>query len=262
MTDQLQDKEVVLLDVRQEDQFQDDSRDVQAALIYARRFASQDPSAPFAHEQEAKDAADAIRGLKIVRDAAVDHRKEIARQYWQTAAAVKAEYDELLAQPLAAIDALTKRALATKRQLEERHREEARRRREELQRSEEAAAAKAAKAARKAEAYPEDPEAQKKAADAHRSAADAAMATQQLQGEDAKPKQLRGSFASLGSSTIYRWEVVDLKTLADEHKTFNTKTIDAAIKGEKAMAKAQGREFNLQLLAGVRIWPEERGISR
>jgi colicin import membrane protein len=252
-----------LLDIREQEDFKNDERDVKAALIAARRFAQEtDASKPFASDPEAEDAADAIKAMKRLRTLAEDHRKEILAPHEETKRHVNGHYKELLSPVNAAIDVLTKRGLAFKRERERKEAEEERRRREALQKQEEEAAQKAQEAAEKAEAEPENPDAQKEAGEAHRIAANAAMATQQRQGEDAKPKQIRGAFGSLGSVTDYKWEVVDLAALPDEHTTFNKKTIDAAVKGEKAMAKAQGREFNLRLIPGVRIWPEERGVSR
>jgi pyruvate/2-oxoglutarate dehydrogenase complex dihydrolipoamide acyltransferase (E2) component len=254
-----------LIDVREDETFLGDERDVKAALVSSRRFAQGDdvtPDTPFATVEEANEAADAIKGLKVVIGAANEHRLEITAPYRVTTELVNGQYKELLSTADTAVGVLTKRGLATKRREEEKAREEERRRREELQKREEEAAEKAAKAARAAEDRPDDAAAQKAAAEAHRHAATAAVATQQRQGEDAKPKQLRGAFASLGSTTTYKWDVFDLEALPDKHKTFNKKTIDAAVKGEKAMAKAEGREFNLQLIPGVRIWTEERGVSR
>ncbi len=260
----MSDQPQTLIDVRKHELFLDDARDAEAALVRARRFAKDGagPNDPFASAEEANDAADALKGLKLIRDAAEEHRKDIARPFLTTQRAIKAEYDELFAQPNAAIKVLEQRGLATLRKQKAEQQEAERLRREALQKQEEDAAAKAAEAARQAEDEPEDAEAQKQAADAHRIAANAAIATQQRQGEDAKPKQLRGSFASFGGATTYKWAVYDVAALPDEHTTFNRKTIDAAVRGEKAMAKAQGREFNLHLIPGVRIWPVERGVSR
>jgi len=253
-----------LLDVRQHETFLDDARDVEAVLIGARRFARDggDPTEPFASEQEGREAADQIKGLKIVREAAEEHRKAIARPYRATNEAIKAEYDELLAQPNAAIDVLTSRALATTQQIEARRRDEEERRREDLRKREEAAARKAVEAAERADADPTDSVAVKEAVDARNNWEKVGSQLEARKRGEIRPQAVHGEFASLGSTITYKWDVHDLDALPDEHKTFNKKTIDAAVKGERAMAKAQGREFNLQLIPGVRIWPVERGVSR
>jgi hypothetical protein len=253
----------LLLDVREHDDFLGDLRETQAAEIRARRFAQSDSAdTPFS-EQEGREVADALKELKDSVKAAEASKLQITKPYRDTVKHVNDQYTELLAKPKAAIEVLTRRGLATKRELDRQQAEAERERREELQRREEEAAAQAAEAARKAEADREDAAAQAAAAEARRKAAQAAAASaQRAAGADAKPKQLRGNFASLGSTTTYKWDVFDLDALPDEHKTFNKKSIDAAVKAEKAMAKAQGREFNLQLLPGVRIWPVERGVSR
>jgi colicin import membrane protein len=253
----------LLLDVREHEDFLGDRRDTEAAEIRARRFAQADSAdTPFS-EQEGREVADALKELKDVVKAADENRLKITEPHRDTVQHVNDQYKELLAKPRAAIEVLTKRGLATKRELDRREVEAERERREDLQRREEEAAAKAAEAARKAEADRKDSAAQEAAAEARRQAAQAAAASaQRSAGADAKPKQLRGSFASLGSVTTYKWDVFDLAALPDEHKIENKKSIDAEVKAEEALAKAQNREFNLHLIPGVRIWSEERGVSR
>lgn len=255
-----------LIDVREDETFLGDERDVKAALVASRRFAQGEnvtPETPFASVEEANEAADAIQGLKLVINGANEHRLSITAPFRAATELVNGQYKELLSTADTAVGVLTKRALATKRERDRREAEAERERREQLQRREEEAAAKAAETARKAEADPTDPAAAQEAAEARRRAASAAAATARREaGQDAKPKQLRGSFASLGSVTDYKWDVFDRSALPAEHTIENKKSIEAAVKAEKAIAKAQGREFNLQLIPGVRIWPEERGASR
>jgi hypothetical protein len=255
-----------LIDVREDETFLGDERDVKAALIAARRFAQGDnvtPDTPFASVEEGNEAADAIQSLKQIIKGANDHRLAITEPFRATTELVNGQYKELLSTADTAVGVLTKRALATKRERDRREEEAERKRREELQRREEEAAAKAAETARRAEADPADVAAAREAAEARRRAAEAAAATARREsGQDARPKQLRGSTASLGSVTDYKWDVYDRSALPAEHTVENKKSIEAAVKAEKAMAKAQGREFNLQLIPGVRIWPEERGVSR
>jgi hypothetical protein len=251
--------------VREHPVFLDDKRDVEAALIGARRFArdsTADPSAPFATEQEAKDAADMVRDMKIILGAAEDHRKEIARPFLDMQRAIKADYDELLAQPKAAIQVLTKRALATKKLIERRRQEEEEQRREALRKREEEAAVKAAEAAARAEADPTDASVVAEAVQARENWAKVASIREARERGEVKPQPLRGEVATLSATVTYKWDVFDLEAVPREHLTFNKKSIDAAVKAERSLAKAQNREFNLQLIDGVRIWPVEGGMSR
>lgn len=246
-----------LLDVRENEGFQGDERDVAAALIYARPYAQAES---FKTRQEANGAADAIKGLKDTVKAADERRKEIGAPYLATTKHINAQYTELLAQANAAIDVLTKKGLAFARAERE---EAARKQREEQERIDREAEKKAEEAQAAAELANEEPEsseAQQLAAEAHREAAAAAVATPHR--SVTPPKQLRGDFASLGSRTEYRHEVVDPALVPAEHMTVNEKSVKAAIRAEKAVARAQNRDFNLQLIPGVRIWPEESGVSR
>lgn len=257
------DQQAPLADIREHEDFLGDRRDLEAIEIRSRRFAqAKSVDEPFT-EQEAGDAADAIKALKDVVKAAEDHRLAFTAPFRATASHANDQVAELLAKPKAAIEVLTKRGLATKRERDRREAEAERKRREELQRREEEAAAKAAEAARRAEAESDNAAAAQEAAEARRRAAAAAAATVRREaGEDAKPKQVRGSSASLGSVTDFKWDCYDVAALPDDCTTFNKKVIDAKVKAEKAIAKAQNREFNLKLIPGVRIWPQERGVSR
>lgn len=255
----------VLLQVKEHEDFLADSRDVQATLINARRFAKdvKDADQPFADHKEAGEAADQLKAMKLVVDNAEAHRKAIKDPYWQTGKAIDAEFKELLAQLRPAIEVLTKRGLAFKRQQDRIADEEEKRRREELRKREEEAVEKAQKAAERAAAETESAEAQQAAARARQVAAQATAATARREsGTDARPKQVRGGWASLSAVTDYKWDCFDVAALPDKCKTFDKKVIDALVKSEKALAKAEGREFNLQLIPGVRIWPKERGVSR
>jgi flagellar biosynthesis GTPase FlhF len=248
------DQPAPLLNVKEHEDFLGDKRDVEAAEIYARRFAQ---------AETADEPADALMSLKDVVKAAEAHKLAITQPHRDTTKHVNDEYKELVAKPKAAIEVLTKRALATKRVEEVRVAEQERERKEELERLAEEEAERAQKAAEEAEAKPDDVEAQRKAAEANRSAGEATVkASDPKAGALAKPKQLRGSLASLGGAVTYKWDVVDLEALPDSLKTFDKKAIDEKVRVEKAVAKAEGRDFNLQLIDGVRIWTEERGVSR
>lgn len=246
-----------LIKVREEETFLGDERDVKAALVHARRFA-QEPG-PFKDRGEAGGASNAIKALKNVKADADKNRLDTTAPFRLTTKAVNDEYSELMNPVNAAIQALESRAIATRKQ-EDREAAEARKAEQDrLDREAEEAAAKAAETARAAEDSPEDADAQRAAGEAHRAAAEAAVATPKPQ---TAPKQLRGDFSSFGTVTDYEFEVTDKDSLPAEHTMANEKSIKAAIKGEKAMAKAQEREFNLKLIPGVRIWPKDRGVSR
>lgn len=253
MADQVQ----PLVNPRELDSFLGDERDVKAALVYARPFAKAEP---IKDRGEAGQVSDAIKGLKDSLKAADKHRLEATEPYRVTTEAINAEYGELKTTTSAAIKALEGRALSFAKAERKRIADESRAEQERIDREAEAAAADAQAAAELAEAEPENPEAQKLAGEAHQDAVAAAVVAPPPPVDP--PKHLRGDFSSLGSAVTYKHQVTDFSQLPEEHKAPNDRTLKAAIKGEKAMAKAQGREFNLQLIPGVRIWPEESGVSR
>lgn len=245
-----------LLDVREHEEFQRDQRDVAAALVYARPYAQTET---FKDRQTANGAADAIKGLKNVVKQAEETRKKLGAPYRATTEHINGHYTELGSQAKAAIEVLTKKGLAFQKGEREQVAREQREEKERLDREAEKKAEEAQAAAELANEEPESSEAQQLAAETHREAAAAAVATPPR--SFAPPKQLRGDFAGLGSRTEYRFEVVDAAVVPPEHKIVNEKSIKAAIKGEKAMAKAQERDFNLQLIPGLRIWADEVGVS-
>ena len=247
----------VLVNVRELYMFQEDTREVEAALIHARRFATAEP---IKNRQEAGELADAIRGLNITRKAAEERKLKATAPYRATTAAFNAEYKELLSTIDAAEAALKRKGVAFVQAERKRVADEQRAEKERIEKEAEAKAADAQAAAELAEDEPENPEAQKLAGEAHRDAAEAAVVPPPR--ETAPPKQLRGDFGGLGTTISYKHEVVDQSLLPREYLTVNGKAVKAAINGERAMAKAQGRDFNLQLVPGVRIWPDESGVSR
>jgi hypothetical protein len=240
-----------LIDVREDDTFLDDQRDVKAALIAARRFAT---DKPFKDRQEAGEAADAIGGLKAIFDATEDHRKELTAPWRLSTEHVNSHYKELTAPAKAAIEALKRKTLAFQQAERARVAREQREEQERLDREAEQKAEEAQAAAELAAEEPDSSEAKQLHAEAHQEAARAAVAQAPAV---APPKQVRGSFGKLGLRTEYRHSVSDVSALPDEFKIANDKAIKAAIKGERAMAKAQGRAFNLDLIPGVQITPEE-----
>ncbi len=246
-----------LIAIHEDPTFLDDKRDIEAALIFARRFATKEP---FKTREDAGKAADAIKDLSGARKAADAHRLERTAVWRASTDHVNSNYNELVSQAGAAEQALKRKVLAFRRAEEERIAKERREEEARLHREAEEKAEEAQAAAELAAEEP-TPEAQELVAETHQEAARAAVATTPAPAP-ALPKQVRGSFGSLGSQTLVKHEVVDVSKLPPEHTTFNDKTIKAAIKGEKAMAKAEGRPINLELIPGVRIWTEESGISR
>jgi hypothetical protein len=245
-----------LIDVKSEETFLSDKRDITAALVHVRRFAGADPIKSW---EEAGEVADAIKDLRLAVKAADDQRKTTNAPYEATTTHVNGQYKELLTQPNAAIAALKKKAVVFKARKEAEEKERQRKEQERLDREAEERAAEAQKAAEVALCAVANQEAKQKAAEAHAAAAQAATATA---APLSPPKQVRGSFGAVGTRTEYDFEVTDPAALEREFLIFNEKAAKAAIKGERAMAKAQERPFNLQLIPGVTITPKEIDVSR
>jgi hypothetical protein len=245
-----------LLDVREEKQFLGDKRDVEAALIRARRFGQ---SSDYRDRGEANAGADALKALKDVKKAADEGRKKVKAPYEQTGKHIDGHYKEVLSPVDAAIAALDAKGVRFIQRARREREAEEKAERDRLHKEAEEKAAAAAEAARKAEAEQQNSEAQRAAAEAHSEAAKAAVAEP---AQKVHPKQLRGDIAAFGTSTTIEWEVTDLSKLEPQHLTFNKKSIDAAAKAEKSLAKAQDRDVNLQAIPGVRIWLKETGVSR
>ena len=245
-----------LIEVKQDETFLTDERDVKAALVHVRQFASTEPIGSW---EEAREVADAIKDLRLTVKAAEEHRKGIKAPYEATEEHIDGHYKELLAQPNAAIQRLKQKAGAFKRAEDESERERQRKEQERLDREAEEAAAAAQKAAEKVAEDPTDQEARQEAANAHSAAATAAVATAAPVNP---PKQVRGSFGAIGLRTTYQHEVVDVSVLPAEHMMANDKSIKAAIQGELALAKAQKRPVNLDLIPGVKIVAVGGEVSR
>jgi septal ring factor EnvC (AmiA/AmiB activator) len=244
-----------LIELKQEDSFLQDERDVKAALIHVRRFAKPEPIRSW---DEAGEIADAIKDLRLVIDSVEEHRKATNAPYEATTKTVNAHYKEMLAQPKAAVNRLKGKAGDFKREQDRLERERQRKEQERLGREAEQRAEEAQAAAERA-AEQSSEEAKREAAEAHARAAQAATATAAPANP---PKQVRGSFGAIGSRIDYEHTVADSSALPREYLTVNDKAIKAAIKGERAMAKAQERPFNLDLIPGVTITPVERDVSR
>lgn len=240
--------------VRELPTFQEDEREVKAALIHARAFAK---SEPFADRQEAGEAADAIKVLNGARRAAEKRKLETTADSRGFVAAVNAEYKELLSPIAAAESALKRKGLQFAKVERERLEAERKAEQERLDKEAEEKAAASAAAA-KAAAETQDPAAKQEAADAFNAAASAATATAR---PVTQPKNLRGDYGALGSYVKWKFRVVDPKALPLEHTMANEKSIRAAVNGEAQMAKAQDREFSLEI-PGVEIYSDEVAVSR
>ena len=164
----------LLADIREHEDFLGDSRDVQAAEIRSRRFAqAESADEPFPTPEEGNEAADALKELKDAVKAAEANKLNFTAPYRLTTKHANEQCTELLSQPKAAIEVLTKRALATKRAEEARVAAQERERKEGLERRAEEAAQKAQEAAEEAEEEPANAGAQQKAAEANQTAAQA-----------------------------------------------------------------------------------------
>jgi hypothetical protein len=242
-------------DIRELDSFLEDEREVKAALIHARRFATTEP---FKNRQEAGEAADAIKVLNQTVKAAEARRLDATKTWRANTDAVNTEYTELLSQIKgAAIPVLKRKGLQFAKLEREQLEAERKAEQERLDKEAEEKAAASQKAAERA-SQEQTPEAKQEAADAFKQAATAATATAR---EVAQPKNLRGDYGALGSYVKWKFEVTDPKAVPPEHLIPNEKSLAAAVKAEQAMAKAQDRPFNLEI-PGVRIFAEEVAVSR
>jgi len=243
-------------DVRELPTFQEDEREVKAALVHARRFAT---SEPFKDRDQAGQAADAIKVLNGARKTAEARKLETTSGWRANTAAVNAEYKELLSPIGAAESALKRKGLQFKAAEQARIEAERKAEQERLDREAEQKAADSQAAAELAAAEPENPEAKELAAEAFREAAQAATATPAS--PRPAPKRVRGDYGALGSYTTWKFEIADPAQVPREHLTVNEKSIRAAVKAEQALAKAQERSFGLQI-PGVRIYADEVAVSR
>jgi hypothetical protein len=243
-------------DVRALDSFKKDERDVKAALINARRFAKAEG---FADRDEANEAADAIKDLKEARKAAEARKLETTQVWRDNTGAVNAEYKELLSPTKAAEEALKRQGLNFAKKEQEEREAAQRKEQERLDKEAEDKAADSAEAARLALAEPDNPDAQELATEAFNAAANAATAT--APPPPPPPKNLRGGYSLLGSYVRWKFDVVDPQAVPRPHLMPNEKSIGGAVQAEAQLAKAQGREFKLEI-PGVRIYSDEIAVSR
>lgn len=251
MPDDVQD----LVDIREDDTFLDDKRELEAAEIHARRFAAK----PIESDPEAGQVADAIKGLANAGKTAEEHRKEKNKPLEDQVKHNNSHYSELLSRPRSAIKALKEKALAYQQAKAKRLEEEERKEQEQLDREAEEKAKEVQEAAELAAEHPADADARELVADARAEAAAAATATATRR---TAPMRSRGDVGLLTSQTLYEHEVVDFAALPDAGKQVNDRWIKGQIKAERDSAKAQKRPFNLALIDGVKITPKQSGVIR
>ena len=244
-----------LVDIREDETFLDDRRDLEAAEIYARPFALK----PIENDREHGEVADAIKGLTNAGKAADEHRKAKNKPLEDQVKHNNSHYGELLSKPRSAIKALKDVALSYQQAKTRRLKDEERKEQERLDREAEERAAEAQAAAELVAEEPASADARELAADARAQAERAATATATRR---ELPTQARGAFASLSSRTTYEHEVVDFTALPEDCKQRNDRAIKAKIKAESESAKAQGRKFDLNCISGVEITPKESGVIR
>jgi hypothetical protein len=247
-----------LIDVRAEESFKGSKRDIEAALIYATRFADKDK--PFTDRTEAGEAADAVRDLKDVIDAAEEARKKTNKPYELTVKTNNMHFAELLSKPKAAAEALGKKGLAFQR-AEAAAAEEVRRQEKAKRDREAEEAANEAQAAAELAQEDQTPEAQELADKTRAEAAAAARATA-APPAPAPPKRIAGGHSSQGSRLVFHTEVTNAAAVPDYLKVVSDPAVKARITAEKAAAKAEKRDFNLDLIPGIRIWTEEKPVNR
>jgi hypothetical protein len=246
-----------LMDPREHPIFLEDQASVENALAHARRFATKEP---FKDRKEAGEAVDAIKALSNVQRDAEQRKLEITAPWRATTSIFNVHYKELLSSVEAAKSALKQKGLAFKREEDAQIAERRRQERAALDHKAEEAAKEAQAAAELAAEDPGDAEMQELANEARREAAARAVAPP-VPIPDA-PKQVRGGFSSLGSRTVYKHEVTDAAAVPERNKVISDASLKADIAAERAAAKAENRPFNLNLIPGVRIFPEEIPVSR
>jgi hypothetical protein len=244
-----------LVDIKEHEVFLEDKASVENALAHASRFATDEP---FKSRQEAGEAADAIAALKNIRIDAEKRKLDITAQWRVSTNAVNTQYKELLSPVGAAEQALKQKGLAFQQAEQARAAEEQRQREAEQAKAAEAAAQEAQEAAEIA-AEDDSPEMQELASEARKDAAAAAVAPPPA--APAPPRQVRGGFASLGSRTVYKFELVDADAVPAAYKVVDSAAIKAVVTAEASAAKAEDRAFALEI-PGVRIFSEEIAVSR
>lgn len=250
-----------LLDVRKHETFLADQAAVEAAYAQALRFSTE---RPIQTREEAGEVADAITALKNARVDLEKHKLEITEEWRASTDHVNGHYKELKAKVEGSERALKDQALVFKRAEDAKVLEEKRQREAEEAEKHRKAEAAAQEAQEAAELAREDssPEIQQLADETHRDAAAAAMATATPAPaiHDA-PKGLRGSHGAFTTRTVYKHTISDPGLVPDWAKTIDRAVIKARIDAEAKVAKAAGRDFDLEI-PGVRIYPEEIGVSR
>jgi colicin import membrane protein len=249
-----------LIDVREQEEFQADREAIGKARSFADALAG---DKPFSSREEAGEAAEAIRGLRLARVDAEKRKLEITAPHRAATEAVNHAYTELLAPVKAAEAALKQKGLTWKRAEEAKAQAAARAEAERRQKEADKALAEAEAARELAAEEPENPEAQQLVEETHSQAAAAAAATSSVPAPAPEAGRARGvGGASLHTRTEWRWELTDLAQVPAEFLTIDPAKVKGAIDAEKAHVKTGAKpQFGLEI-PGLRIWPDEIPVSR
>lgn len=245
-----------LVNVKEDKQFLADQEAIERALAAARRFAKKEP---FKDEQEAGEAADAIKAIANARIDAEKHKLERTAEWRATTGAFNAEYKELNGLAEGAERALKQKGVRFLQARKAAAAEKARQEQARLDKAAEDRANDAAEAAALAAAEPENEEAQELADEVRQEAAAAAQTTPAP--PPPPPPGVRGGFAKLSGRKVYTWELDNLDEVPREFLMIDPAKVKGAIDSEKALVKAGGKPaFGLQI-PGVTITVGETGVS-
>lgn len=247
-----------LVDVSELQSFQEDRAAVARAL---RDAVALSKVGSFKSREEAGAASDAVKELRGVKKRAEAQKLETTAKWRASTTHVNNHYKELLGPLEGAEQALKEKVFAFQKQVEAEEREQLRQEEDQRQKEAERAAADAQAAAELAEAEANNPEAQELADETRREAAAASVAATPT-GPRAQPKGIRGSHSGITGRVEWKFDVVDLDAVGDEHKMLNRESVTAAMRAEVAAAKAEKRPVNQNAIPGILIYDRERPVSR
>lgn len=250
-----------LIDARTTDAFVEAQQDLARALAAAEPFAG---DGEFKSREEAGQAADVVRDLRHAIKACDEARKALTEPYRITTNAANSHFNELMATPKAAEEAIKRKGHAWNKARQAEAQEAARQEAERQQKEAEDAIADKQAAEALAEEEPENPEARELADEAGKRAAAAAAAPAPV-ARTAEHRRSRGALGAIGSRKVYKWEVADQGVVvaqAPELLTIDAPAVKGRIDAEKAAAKEQDRPFNLELIPGIRIWVDEVPVGQ
>ncbi len=235
--------------------------DLQKALANAEPLAKDEP---FKDREEAGRASDVVRDLRHAIKACDEARLALTEPYRDTTKSINGPFNELMAKPKAAEEAIKRKGHAWNKARQAEAQEKARQEAERQQKAQEDAIADKRAAEELAAEEPENPEAVELADEAGRAAAAAAAAPAPVARTE-EHRRVRGNLGAIGSRTVYKWEVADQAVVvaeAPELLTIDAAAVKGRIDSEKAAAKEQGRPFDLSLIPGVRIWADEIPVGQ